>query len=97
MRDANYFRINTTDLAHQGLKHGGRRIRLGWHCAAGPECWLRMLGAGESRSFRISFDNPCAKMIAVGDNTELLTSPVIIPHIDINVAERYQVRASTTP
>jgi hypothetical protein len=56
-----------------------------------------MLGAGESRSFRISFDNPCAKMIAVGDNTELLTSPVIIPHIDINVAERYQVRASTTP
>jgi len=52
----------------------------------------RVLGASITRAFRLSLSgDSCARIIVVGSDTELLTNPVVVPRIDVNAGERYQV------
>ena len=52
----------------------------------------RVLGASITRSYRLSLSgDPCARMLVVGSDTELLLNPVVAPRLDVNAGERYQV------
>ena len=59
---------------------------------AGYAYRARVLGATITRAFRLSLSgDSCARMLVVGSDTELLLNPVVVPTLDVNAGERYQV------